>query len=144
MPNPRSSNKVMQAFLPVCLSAVLLTACSKKEQAEVESPAPVQVTTATQDTIRRIVSGDGVLFPLDQRPLMPKIQAPVQKFYANRGDHVKEGQLLAVLENRDLKSAAAASKGQVDQAEANYRTTTQATVPEAVVKATTDVQSAQK
>lgn len=127
------------------LAALLLTSsCSRTAAPEAENPAPVQVTAVTQDTIRRVVTGDGVLFPLDQRPLMPKIQAPVQKFYANRGDHVKEGQLLAVLENRDLKASAAANKGQVDQAEANYRTTTMATVPESVVKATTDVQSAQQ
>ena len=36
---------------------------------------------------------------------MPKITAPVQKFLVNRGDHVKQGQLLAVLENRDLTAA---------------------------------------
>ena len=93
-----------------------------EEKTAEASLAPVQVTAATQDAHPpRSGRRDGVLFPLDQRPLMPKIQAPVQKFYANRGDHVKEGQLLAVLENRDLKAAAAANKGQVDQAEANYR-----------------------
>jgi multidrug efflux pump subunit AcrA (membrane-fusion protein) len=123
---------------------LLTSACTKKEEKEAEAPAPVQVTAVTQDTIRHVVAGDGVLFPLDQRPLMPKIQAPVQKFYANRGDHVKEGQLLAVLENRDLKAAAAANKGQVDQAEANFRTTTRATIPESVVKANTDVESAKQ
>src|SRR6185369_5604868 len=127
-----------------CVALLLSPACSKKEEAEVESPAPVQVSAVTQDTIRRVVTGDGVLFPLDQAPLMPKIQAPVQKFYANRGDHVKTGQLLAVLENRDLKAAVAANKGQVDQAEANYRVTTLATLPESVVKAQTDVESARQ
>jgi HlyD family secretion protein len=126
------------------LALLLTSACTKKEGKEAESPAPVQITAVTQDTVRRIVAGDGVLFALDQRPLMPKIQAPVQKFYADRGDHVKEGQLVAVLENRDLKAAAAASKGQVDQAEANFRTTTLATVPESVVKANTDVESARQ
>ena len=50
---------------------------------------------------------------------MPKISAPVSKFYVNRGDHVKAGQLLATLENRDLVAAAAAAKAQLDQAEAN-------------------------
>ena len=73
---------------------------------------------------------------------MPKITAPVQKFYVNRGDHVKQGQLLAVLENRDLIAAAAESQGAVDQAESNLRATEGATVPEAVVKAQTDVESA--
>jgi len=49
--------------------------------------------------------------------------------------------LLATLENRDLAAAAAESKGQYEQAEANYRATTAATVPEEVVKAQTDVQA---
>ena len=56
---------------------------------------------------------------------MPKITAPVQKFYVNRGDHVKQGQLLAVLENRDLKPPPPPTRGQVDQAEANLRSTTE-------------------
>ena len=87
---------------------LIASACHKKEEAEVEAPAPVQVTAVTQDTVRRIVAGDGALFAREQETVMPKISAPVQKFYANRGDHVKVGQLLATLENRDLKAAVAA------------------------------------
>src|SRR5438552_1111615 len=86
----------------IAVFLLLSTACSKTEEKEAEAPAPVQVTAVTQDTIRRIVSGDGVLFPRDQASVMPKLAAPVQKFYVNRGDHVKQGQLLATLENRDL------------------------------------------
>jgi multidrug efflux pump subunit AcrA (membrane-fusion protein) len=123
---------------------VLLSACAKKETAAPEAPAPVQVTAVTQNTIRRTVAGDGALYPLDQANVMPKLAAPVQKFYVNRGDHVKQGQLLAVLENRDLIAAAAESKGGVDQAESNFRATQGATVPEAVVKAQTDLDSARE
>src|SRR5256885_17183676 len=118
---------------------LLLVSCSKKEAAEAEAPAPVQVTAVPQDTIRRIVAGDGVLFPRDQASVTPKIQAPVQKFYINRGDHVKQGQLLAVLENRDLAAQAAESQGAVELAESNLRTTQGASVPEAAVKAQADV-----
>ena len=123
---------------------LVLSACTKKEEAQPEAPAPVQVTAVTQATIRHIVSGDGVLYPQDQANVIPKITAPVQKFYVRRGDHVKQGQLLAVLENRDLVAAAAESKGAVSQAESNLRTTEGATVPEAVVKAQTDVESARQ
>jgi multidrug efflux pump subunit AcrA (membrane-fusion protein) len=124
-------------LIAACLLAS--SGCTKKAEKEVEAPAPVQVTAVTQDTIRRIVAGDGVLFALDQSSVTPKIQAPVRKFYVTRGDHVKEGQLLAVLESRDVTAQAAESKGAVDQAESNFRTTQGATVPEAVVKAQTDV-----
>jgi len=128
------------------LLAVLAAGCAKKEAKEVEAPAPVQVTAVTQDTIRRIVAGDGVLFALEQQTVMPKpsssgASSPVQKFYVNRGDHVKTGQLLAALENRDLKFTAESNKGQVDQAEANLQATQGATIPESVVKARTDVEA---
>src|SRR5579864_8295999 len=136
---------MMRGKIGLIAAALLLTsACGKKETAEAEAPAPVQVTAVTQNTIRRTIAGDGALFPLDQANVMPKITAPVQKFYVNRGDHVKQGQLLAVLENRDLVAAAAESKSGVDQAQSNFRTTAGATVPEAVVKAQTDVNSARE
>lgn len=129
-------------LIPACL---IIGACSKKkEEADVEAPAPVQVTAVTQDTIQRITRGDGALFPESQWNVMPKITAPVQRFLVNRGDHVKAGQLLAVLENRDLVAAAAANKGQVAQAQANLQTTEKVTIPESVVKAKTDVQSFQE
>src|SRR5580704_254993 len=122
---------------------LVLAACNHPEEKE-KAPAPVQVTAVTQATIRRIVNGDGALFPLDQANLMPKIAAPVQKFYVNRGDHVKQGQLLAVLENRDLIAAAAESKGAVEQAESNLRATERGAIPEALVKAQIDLESARE
>ena len=120
----------------------LLSACSREEKSETEAPAPVQVTAVTQDTIRRVVSGDGVFFARDQASVMPKIAAPVLKFNVNRGDRVKQGQVLAVLESRDLAAAAAEAKSALDQAESNFRTTSGAAVPEALVKAQTDVEAA--
>jgi multidrug efflux pump subunit AcrA (membrane-fusion protein) len=128
----------------VLLCALLLPSCHKKEEAEVEAPAPVQVTAVTQDTIRRTFSGDGVLWPKDQTIVNAKISAPVQKFYVNRGDHVKGGQLLATLENRDLTAAANESRGALEQAESNLRMTQGATIPESVTKAQTDVEAARQ
>src|SRR4051812_49294544 len=122
-------------------TAVILLSCTKPQEKE-KAPPTVQATAVTQATIRRIVHGDGALFPLDQAAIMPKITSPVQKFYVNRGDHVKQGQLLGVLENRDLVYAAAESKGAVQQAESNYRTTEITTVQDAIVKARTDVDAA--
>lgn len=138
---------MMLRIVPVVFIAALLSysGCSKKKEAETaEAPAPVQVTAVTQDTIRRVVDADGALFPLNQASVVPKISAPVQKFFVSRGDHVKANQLLATLENRDLSAAVAAAKGQVEQAEANLRSTSAAAVPEQVVKAQTDVQAAQQ
>jgi multidrug efflux pump subunit AcrA (membrane-fusion protein) len=132
------------AIATVAALCLLAPGCAKKEAAEAESVAPVEATAVAQDSIRRVVEADAVLYPIDQASVMPKISAPVQRFLVNRGDHVKAGQLLAVLENRDLVAAENAAKSQVDQAEANLRSTESAMVPEAVIKAQTDVASYQE
>ena len=131
--------------LVLLLSAlVLLAGCGKKEEKEAEPVAPVQTAEVRTDSIRRVIEADGILYPRNQASVVPKISAPVKTFYVNRGDHVREGQLLALLENRDLAAAAEESKGQFDQAEANYRSTTSAAVPEQVVKAQTDAQASKE
>jgi multidrug efflux pump subunit AcrA (membrane-fusion protein) len=143
LPDGRGSEMVLAAVGAALLFA--MAGCGKKEKVEAAAaPAPVQVTAVTQDTIRRTVEADGVLFPRDQANVMPKISAPVQKFYVSRGDHVKAGQLLATLENRDLTAAVVAGRGQLAQAEANLRSTRDATIPDQVTKAQTDVESAKE
>lgn len=131
----------MKRYMLVLGAALLVTAagCKKKEEAETEAPAPVQVAAITEDTVRRTVTADGTLFPRNQWNIMPKITAPVQRFLVNRGDVVRQGQLLAVLDNKDLLAAAAANKGQVAQAQANLKNTELAAVPLSIVKARTDV-----
>lgn len=134
-------------LLLLAAGTLALSGCSKKSDDEgkkTEAPAPVQVTSVTQDTIRRTVEADGVLFPQNQASITPKISAPVQKFMVSRGDHVKAGEVVALLENRDLSAAVMEGKGALDQAEANFRTTSSATVPEEVIKAESDVQANQE
>lgn len=144
MPDLTPTLRNLLLFTAACTLAV--SGCSKKddEEKKAEAPAPVQVTAVTQDTIRRMVEADGVLYPQDQASIMPKISAPVQKFLVNRGDHVKANQLVAVLENRDLSASVAESRGLLQQAESNLRSTSDASIPEQVIKAQTDVQADQQ
>ena len=84
----------------------------------------MQVVTVEKKTMQRTVTAEAVLFPLQQAAITPKISAPVKAFYVKRGSRVRKGQLLAVLENRDLAAAAQENKGSYDQAQAAYETTT--------------------
>lgn len=129
-------------LVPLCL--LVLANCGKKEEKETEPVVPVQVTAARLDSIRRIVTADAVLYPQNQASVTPKVSAPVKKFYVNRGDHVKEGQLLAVLENRDLSAAAAESKGLYEQAAANYRATSAVSLPVQITTAQANLQAAKE
>jgi HlyD family secretion protein len=128
---------------------IFLSACSKNGKApdateDAESATPVQVAVAQRATIHEIVAAQSVLFPVRQGNIVPKISAPIQRFLVQRGDHVREGQVVAMLENRDLASAAEESKGLYQQARASYQTTTGATIPEDTVKAETDLETAKQ
>jgi multidrug efflux pump subunit AcrA (membrane-fusion protein) len=122
--------------------ALLFAACSKEKTEE--TAVPVKAATVEKTAIQRIVAADAVLFPLQQSALVPKISAPVKAFYVNRGAKVRKGQLLAVLENRDLAAAQEENKGAFEQAEAAYVTGTTSSVPEELQKANGDAQSAKE
>src|SRR5271169_3068803 len=122
---------------------LLLVSCSKNEGKE-EPTVSVQVAAVEKTTIDHTITTQAILFPRQQAAIVPKISAPVQKFLVKRGSPVREGQLLAVLENRDLSAAAQDTKGSYDQAQATYETTTAASLPEEIQKAEADAQQAQQ
>ena len=130
--------------LACCAMLALGVAACKKAEPKAEVVAPVRVAPAIKGSIRLIVNADAVLYPRDQANIVPKVSAPVKRFLVNRGDHVKQGQLLAELEARDLAAAAQASRGQYEQAQSNYRSTSAAGVPEQMTKAQTDVTAARE
>jgi HlyD family secretion protein len=103
------------------LGGLMISGCSKPEAAEPAPTVSVQVDAAAVGTIQRKVNADATLFPLDQAAIVPKITAPVSKFYVERGSRVHAGQLLAELENRDLVGAATESEGGYQQADAGYQ-----------------------
>ena len=122
---------------------ILLVGCSK-ESGEKEPVAPVQVAAVERTTLEHTISAEAVLFPLAQSAITPKISAPVKTFYVKRGSPVREGQLLAVLENRDLAAAAQDTKGSYDQAQATYEISTASDLPQEIQKAELDAQAAKK
>ncbi len=122
---------------------LLLTAigCSKKETTEAPV-VTVETATAEKRTIQQIVTSEAILFPRDQAAITPKVSAPVKAFYVNRGSRVHRGELLALLENRDLAAAEVENKGTYEQAQAEYGIATSSTLPEAWQKAEFDLKTA--
>ena len=126
------------------LIGILLSGCSlkKHEPEEAEHVVTVDVAPVLSSQISLKVTADALLYPLQQAAIVPKISAPVKKFYVERGSRVRAGQLLAEVENRDLAGAAAENQAAFEQAEANYQTTARGTVPEDLQKAELEVRSA--
>jgi HlyD family secretion protein len=140
-PDPRvlQARWISASILSFAMLALMFSAgCSKGKQEE--PTVAVQVAPVAKKTIEREVSAEAILFPLQQSAIVPKISAPVKKFYVMRGRPVRQGQLLAVLENRDLSAAQQDTKGAYEQAQAAYETTTAASLPEDIQKAKGDAQ----
>jgi HlyD family secretion protein len=144
---PPSISSMKACALPIalifglCSMAGLLAGCGKKE-AETEMVVSVQVAAAQRAPIAQIVTAEAVIFPLEQATVAPKITSTVKKFFVQRGARVKRGQLMAELENADLSASAESSKGDYEQAEANYALTVGAGLPQQIQKAELDTAAA--
>jgi len=98
-----------------------MSGCTKGGDAVEASPTvTVQVGAAENQTIEKKVTAEGTLYPLEQSAIVPKISAPVKKFYVEKGSKVHAGQLLAELENSDLLAQKQENEGVYTQAEAGY------------------------
>ena len=131
------------AGLAAALGMLNTEGCSS-DKGDKEPTVTVQVAPVEKTTIQHTINTQAILFPRQQAAIVPKISAPVKKFLVKRGSPVHEGELLAVLENRDLSAAAQDTGGSYKQAEAAYETTTAASLPEEIQKAEADEQQAKQ
>jgi HlyD family secretion protein len=124
------------------LFVLFFPGCKKASDTEAAPLVTVAAERPGVGTISEHIMADATLSPLAQAAISPKITAPVRAFYVQRGSKVKAGQLLAILENRDLAAQALDNKGQYSAAEAAYDIQTKAQVPEDYKKAELDVAQA--
>ena len=132
----RNTNLSIVAVL--LAASTLLTGCKAKEEVPA-TEVTVEAVAVAKQPLTEEVTADAVLAPLAQAAITPKITAPVHAFFVQRGAKVKAGQLLAVLENRDLAAVELDNKGAYEQAQAAYATATKASVPEDYQKSEQDV-----
>jgi RND family efflux transporter MFP subunit len=137
----RSLRRVELLLGLLALALVLWPGCSSKEGGEAAPTVTVQVATAEVKEIERKISADAVIYPLRQAALVPKITAPVHKFFVERGAHVHAGELLAELEDQDLVAAVTDNQGAYEQAQAAYETATKQSLPEEIQKAELDTKA---
>ncbi len=102
----------------------------------------VQAAKPVVAPISEQIQGDAILSPLAEAALSPKIGAPVKKFYVQRGAHVRAGQLLVSLEDRDLQAAALDNQGAYSAAQATYQQATGVQLPAATQAAQLDLAQA--
>jgi len=123
-------------------AGLLLSGCAAKKEAEASPVVTVDVAPVLNAQIQRTVRVDALLYPIQQAAIVPKISAPIRRFYVERGARVKAGQLLVELESQDLMGAAKESQAAYELAEATYQTTARATLPQEGQKVELDVRVA--
>jgi HlyD family secretion protein len=136
----------MKIWFCIVLAALLLQGCAgkPKDAAEEEPATSVEVAQAKSGIMQRVVSAEAILYPVNQATIVPKISAPVRRFLVQRGDHVRRGQLLAVLEDADLRAATLESHELYRQAQAALENTRAVTLPDDLTKSKSDLTAAQE
>src|SRR5438270_9347854 len=117
MPAPALRRRIAPAIGFIASGLVLLSGCSKSELKD-KPTVTVQVAQVEKTTIQHTITTQAILFPRAQAAIVPKITAPVQKYLIKRGSPVHAGELLAVLENRDLAAAVQDTQGTYKQQQA--------------------------
>jgi HlyD family secretion protein len=130
--------RIPTSLLLSALLITFITGCKKTEEEAPEAEVNVQAAHPSTGPISEQIAADAILAPLSQAAISPRISAPIQAEYVQRGAHVHRGQLLVALEDRDLKGNALDSTGAVTSAQASFTAATQATIPEEVKKAELD------
>lgn len=141
MNHPSSYRRELLILLALC-GTIGFEGCKKVVEDTPQSVVAVEAERPKIGDISEHVTADATLSPLAQAAISSKITAPVRSFYVQRGSKVKEGQLLAVLENRDLSAQALDNKGQYTAAQATFNMQTKAQVPEDYARAELDVAQA--
>jgi len=78
-----------------------------------EDPVPVRAAIASRGTIRSVVSTNGKVEPLQNFEARSPLGTTVKQLQVKEGDHVKRGQLMAVLDDADARSQAARALAQI-------------------------------
>lgn len=141
--NGKGSRRQIVSISVLAITAALLigicTSCTRREAPD-EPVVSVQAVKVVREPIERVVAAEGILYPLEQAAITPKVTAPVEKFYVRRGSRVHKGQLLARLENRSLAAAVIENKGAYEEAQARYTSTVHAALPQELEQAKLNLQ----
>ena len=108
-----SRKKKFLIYLIVLAAAIVLLKMT------VFAPAEVKIVTVEKHDLSAQVYGNGTVEAKVVVGISSKITGKVIQLYADQGDHVKKGQLLAKLENDDFIQQQNQSEAEVSRADAN-------------------------
>ncbi|HSP35344.1 MAG TPA: efflux RND transporter periplasmic adaptor subunit [Thermoanaerobaculia bacterium] len=114
------------------LVVFIVRRCRAGSAAADEAGAPVvsvQVAKAERGTIADAISAVGTLVPVRQATMMPKIAAPIAQIGLIKNKYVRQGDVIAVLESRDLQAQRAEAASALQEATLGIESTTRSAIP---------------
>jgi multidrug efflux pump subunit AcrA (membrane-fusion protein) len=98
-------------------------------EAEVEPTVSVKVAKAEKGTIAAPVTAVGTIWPREKADVSAKVSAQIKSMALLKNKVVRAGQIIAVLESRDLQAQRAEAVAALNQARANERSVVTGTIP---------------
>jgi multidrug efflux pump subunit AcrA (membrane-fusion protein) len=131
----RRRNLIIVASVAVVALIVLIFVIWKWRSAPAaEAPAAivvsVKVATVAKETIAAPVSAVGTIFPREQAAVAAKISAQIKTMGILKNKVVKAGEVIAVLESRDLVAQRNEAVAALNQERASERSVTTGTIPQ--------------
>jgi multidrug efflux pump subunit AcrA (membrane-fusion protein) len=130
----RQRNLVLAVGVAVVLlvaGLVIWRLRSSKSEAETEvtPTVSVKVAKAEKETIAAPVTAVGTIWPREKADVAAKISAQIKSMALLKNKVVRAGEVIAVLESRDLQAQRAEAVGALTEARANERSVVTGTIP---------------
>ena len=123
---------VGSALVVVLLVALViwrLKRSATEAETEVTPVVSVKVVKAEKETIAAPVSAVGTIWPREKADVAAKISAQIKKMALLKNKVVHAGEVIAVLESRDLQTQRAEAVAALNEAKANERSLITGTIP---------------
>ena len=120
---------------PIFCFCVFLAACSRENETK---PEPVVEVKAAQTEVADLdvtVHAPAAVFPRQQANIASRVTSPIRELRARKGDSVSAGQVLAVLENRDLRAQQQEALAALEDATAQLQKISTGTLPTDIERA---------
>ena len=101
----------------------------------------VKVQRVVAQNVPLVVSGPATIFGKSEAKIASRVTAPIARLLVHKGDSVKKGELLAVLDNADLRAQSADAGATVFNAQANLQRTQAGSVPTELSQARADLEA---
>ena len=130
----RQRNLLLIAAVGLLLLIVLILVVwrlrsSSESEAEVTPVVSVKVAKAEKSHIAAQLSAVGTIWPREKADVGAKISAQIKKMALLKNKVVRAGEVIAVLESRDLQTQRAEAVAALNEARANERSLITGTIP---------------